>query len=53
MGFFLGFSYGLAKLLLCILSVYFGAPYAFLMKFFYLFKKKNMNLDLNDNIIIV
>jgi hypothetical protein len=38
---FLGFLCGLAELLLCILPVYLGAPYAFLMKFSYLSKKKN------------
>jgi hypothetical protein len=37
-------------LLLCILPVYLGAPYAFLMKFSYLSKKKNLhtNSALND-----
>jgi hypothetical protein len=35
-----GLSYGLAELLLCILPVYFWAPYIFLMKFSYLSKKK-------------
>jgi len=30
---FLGFSCELAKLLMCILPVYLGTPYAFLMKF--------------------
>jgi hypothetical protein len=35
---FLGFSCGLAKLLMCILHLYLGAPYAFLMKFSYLSK---------------
>jgi hypothetical protein len=35
-----GFSYGLAESLLCILHVYLRAPYAFLMKFSYLSKKK-------------
>jgi hypothetical protein len=46
-GFHVGFgccgyvvSYGLAELLLCILPVYLGVPYAFLMKFSYLSKKK-------------
>jgi hypothetical protein len=38
--FFVFFSCGLAELLLCILPVYLGAPYAFLMKFSYLSKKK-------------
>jgi len=38
--FFCFFSCGLAELLLCILHVYLGAPYAFLMKFSYLSKKK-------------
>jgi hypothetical protein len=37
---FLGFSYGLAVLFLCIRHVYLGAPYAFLMKFSYLSKNK-------------
>jgi hypothetical protein len=36
----MGFSCGLAELLLCIPFVYLGAPYAFLMKFSYLSKKK-------------
>jgi len=36
-----GFSHGLTESLLCILLVYLGAPYAFLMKFSYLSKKKN------------
>jgi hypothetical protein len=36
----MGFSCGLAGLLLCILPVYFEAPYVFLMKFSYLSKKK-------------
>jgi hypothetical protein len=34
-----GFSYGLAESLLCILPVYLGAPYVFLMKFSYLSNK--------------
>jgi hypothetical protein len=42
----LGFLCGLAELLLCIHPVYLGAPYAFLMKFFYLSKKKK-ELTLN------
>jgi 4-hydroxybenzoate polyprenyltransferase len=37
---FLGFLCGLAELSLCILPVYLGAPYACLMKFFYLSPKK-------------
>jgi hypothetical protein len=36
----LGFICGLAELFLCIHPVYLGAPYAFLMKFSYLSKKK-------------
>jgi hypothetical protein len=32
--------YGLAGLFLCILPMYLGAPYAFLMKFLLLIKKK-------------
>jgi hypothetical protein len=40
----LGFSCGLAELLLCILPVYLEAPYAFLMKFSYLSKKKKILL---------
>jgi hypothetical protein len=36
---FLGFSCGLAELLMCILHVYLEAPYAFLMKFSCLSKK--------------
>jgi hypothetical protein len=42
---FLGFSCGLAKLLLCILLVYLGAPYAFLMKFSYFSKKNYGNVE--------
>jgi len=36
---FLGFLCGLAELSLCILPVYLGALYVFLMKFSYLSKK--------------
>jgi len=36
----LGFLCGLAELLLCIHHVYLGAPYAFLMKFLLIKKKK-------------
>jgi hypothetical protein len=36
MQFLMGFSCGLARLLLCILIVYLGASYAFLIKFSYL-----------------
>jgi len=39
MKFLMGFSCGLAGSLLCILPVYLGALYAFLMKFSYLSKK--------------
>jgi hypothetical protein len=35
--------YGLAGLFLCILPVYLGAPYAFLVKFLLLIKKKGHN----------
>jgi hypothetical protein len=38
----MGFSCGLAELLMCILHVYLEAPYAFLMKFSYLSKKKKV-----------
>jgi hypothetical protein len=38
------FLCGLAELLLCIHPVYLGAPYAFLMKFSYLSKKKKVLL---------
>jgi hypothetical protein len=37
---FLELCCGLAELLLCILLVYLGAPYTFLIKFSYLSKKK-------------
>jgi len=37
---FLELCCGLAELLLCILPVYLGTPYTFLIKFSYLSKKK-------------
>jgi hypothetical protein len=46
----MGFSCGLAELLMCILHVYLEAPYAFLMKFSYLSKKKKGSSQVQEGI---
>jgi len=48
--FLMGFSCGLAELLICILHVYLEAPYAFLMKFSYLSKKKKGSSQVQEGI---